>query len=94
MTEYPVICVQYSDDPITISYVGLYSKEGALPTHPRSMVISNLDAGHKYRTYFKENGKWFEGAFVQKTSNGKFITTDPNETEKDNLGNLLNCQPN
>lgn len=91
MTEYAVICVQYSDDPKRISYVGLYSKDDPMPTHTRSKVISNLDADHKYRTYFKENGKWSKGALVQKTSNGKFITTDPNETEKDNLGNLPPC---
>lgn len=91
MVEYSVICVNYSDDPKRISYVGLYSKSDKLPTHSRSHVITNLDAGHQYRTWFNKNGKWIKGALVEKTPNGVFITTDPNETTKDNLGNLPSC---
>ena len=37
-------------------------------------LITNIDAGHVYHTWFNENGKWIKGALVEKTSNGKFIT--------------------
>ncbi len=92
MTEYAVICVVDSTDPDRIHHVGLYTKGSESITHLRSTVIANIDAGHVYYTWFSENGKWKKGALVQKTSNGKFITTDPNNTTKDNLGNLPDCR--
>lgn len=92
MTDYAIICVVNSTNPEHIHHVGLYT-EGLKPiTHLRSTVIANITAGHVYHTWFIKNGKWIKGVLVKKTSNGKFITTDPNCTTKDNLGNLPDCR--
>jgi len=92
MTKYSIICVVNSTDPKRIHHVGLYTKSSKPITHTRSKVIENIDGGHQYYTWFNENSKWIKGALVQKTYDGMFITTDPNETTKDNLGNLPDCR--
>ena len=92
MAEYAIICVVNSTNPEHIHHVGIYTKGTEPITHLRATVIANIDAGHTYYTWFSENGKWKKGALVQKTPNGKFITTDPNNITKDNLGNLSDCR--
>ena len=55
----------------------------------RLEVVSDLKSV-TYMTIYAENGQWNLGSKVHHvTENGKsFISTDPNETTKDNLGNL------
>ena len=92
MTEYAIICVVNSTNPEHIHHVGIYVKDSDPIDHMRSTVISNIDAGHTYYTWFKKNGNWIKGALVEKTFDGKFITTDANNTTSDNLGNLPDCR--
>ena len=92
MADYAIICVVNSTNPEHIHSVGLYTKGSEPITHLRSTVIANIDAGHVYHTWFNENGEWNKGALVEKTSDGKFITTNPNNTTSDNLGNLPDCR--
>lgn len=58
----------------------------------RSEVVSDLNSGKTYVTitYNKIKNTWHRGEDVQtkKVENDVFVTTDPNETTKDNLGEL------
>ena len=92
VTEFHIICVVNSTNPSHIHHVGVYSKNSKPIKHPRSTVINNIDAGHTYYTWFFKNKKWNKGSQVQKTPDGKFITTNPNNTIKDNLGDLPDCR--
>ncbi len=53
------------------------------------LVVKDLIDGKTYKTAYQENdGKWREGEDVRLVANTGFITTDPNTTTRDNLGNL------
>lgn len=57
----------------------------------RANVVSNLKAGKTYMTiYQNENKEWKKGEDVRikKVDGTEYITTDPNETKRDNLGKL------
>ncbi|MCP4228854.1 MAG: DUF3892 domain-containing protein [bacterium] len=63
---------------------------GISETVSRVNVISSLEKGFTYVTIYKENGKWNKGEDVRIISvNGKkYIRTDANKKEADNLGEL------
>jgi len=66
--------------------------EGTITRKKRLEVVSDLNSGDTYITIIFENSKnvWKIGEEVQtkKVGSNIFITTDPNETTKDNLGEL------
>ena len=55
----------------------------------RIIVVKDLKDGKTYKTIYQDNDrKWREGEHVRLVANTGFITTDPNTTTRDNLGNL------
>ncbi len=57
----------------------------------RMTVATNLKNNYSYMTIYTSNDdKWKKGEEVRiiKVGASEFITTDPNETKKDNLGKL------
>jgi len=53
------------------------------------LVVKDLIDDKTYKTAYQENdGKWRMGEDVRLVANTIFITTDPNTTTRDNLGNL------
>ena len=55
----------------------------------RNIVANDLKNGKSYKTIYKDNqGKWKQGEDVRLIGSTGFITTDPNKTTRDNLGNL------
>jgi len=55
----------------------------------RNIVVDDLKKGLTYKTIYRnQNNKWRIGEDVKIISNSGFITTDPNTTTRDNLGEL------
>lgn len=57
----------------------------------RSEIIKSIEVDKKkYRTAIEKNGEWIigEDVHVVPIKGKKYIRTDKNETEEDNLGNL------
>lgn len=93
--DYVITCVNYTSDGDKISTVGVHedtgSSLGVRSTWHRDQVVRKLNDGKTFVTATKTSeGKWQKGASVHATKKG-FISTDPNETKKDNLGSLPEC---
>lgn len=93
--DYAVTAVQYNYDETEIKQVKRRDVgEDALSsatTIDRSTVVSDIESGTDYTTALKkDNGKWALGEeiHVVKINGEKFIRTDQNETEEDNLEDL------
>ena len=55
----------------------------------RNIVADDLRKGLRYKTIYQDqNNKWAVGKDVRIITNTGFITTDPNSTTRDNLGDL------
>lgn len=56
----------------------------------RDEVIDKIESGRSFMTIYRNNGKWRKGEDVHiiKVKGKKFIRTDNNEKESDNLGDL------
>ena len=55
----------------------------------RNIVVDNLRKGLRYKTiYQSQNNKWKMGEEIRIIPNSGFITTDPNTTTRDNIGNI------
>ena len=55
----------------------------------RIIVVKDLKDRKAYKTNYQDNDrKWRESEHVRLVANTGFITTDPNTTTRDNLGNL------
>ena len=59
----------------------------------RAIINAIKDHDYVYRVRYKENGNWRYGAKVRAVpeSNPKYIRTDKNNTEKDNLEHIQEC---
>jgi hypothetical protein len=60
----------------------------------RQDVVRSIEAGRTYVTIFHENGRWKKGEDVHVVTirSQKYLRTDRNAIEKDNLGSLPEYQ--
>ncbi len=93
--DYLISAVRYNKDNTHIIMVKQRIDKGDKISPPdevsRLTVVTNLKNNYSYMTIYKNNNdKWKMGEEVKiiKVGNSEFITTDPNETKKDNLGKL------
>ncbi len=94
--DYLIFAVHYNADHSRIENVKCYQDMGdTLGTTvillSREQVIGSIEAGNTYMTITRNNdGKWKQGARVEiiTVNYKKYIRTDRNRTEKDNLENL------
>lgn len=92
--DYLISAVRYNTAETHIGEVRVHEDDGdsvsAASIEKRSTVVSRLEAGYTFVTIIKGEGKWKRGAKVDIiTVNGtKYIRTDADATEEDNLGNL------
>lgn len=92
--DYLISAVRYNTAGTHIEELRVHKDKGdsvgAAATEKRSTVVSQLEAGYTFVTITEGEGKWKRGAKVGLvTVNGtKYIRTDADATEKDNLGNL------
>ena len=96
MAEYYATAVWFENhDKDTISYLALQSSsEGIGPAYKKSKeeVIELLTEHSVFTAQWDyESDIWVRGAQVHvvDNKNGKFLRTNPANTEKDNLGHLL-----
>ena len=93
--DYLISAVRYNDDHTHIIMVKQRIDKGNEVGSPNEVsrldVVTNLKNNYSYMTIYQSNeDKWKRGEEVRiiKVGNSEFITTDPNETKKDNLGKL------
>lgn len=93
--DYLISAVRYNAEHSHIVQVKQHQDSGdsvkASTIVPRSTVVANLKARTTYMTIYKDNdGKWKKGeeVIIKPVEGTEYITTDPNETKKDNLGEL------
>ena len=91
--DYLISAVQYNIQHTHIVKVYRHLDAGDNVKNPnivnRMIVTNDLDLGKTYKTIFKNNkGQWTQGEDVRLIGSTGFITTDPNCTTRDNLGNL------
>lgn len=92
--DYLISAVRYNTDDTHIIMVKQHNDKGdKISTSEevaRLTVVNNLKSDHSYMTIYDDDGKWKKGEEVRiiRVGNSEFITTDPNETKKDNLGKL------
>ena len=93
--DYLISAVQYNNDKTHIIMVKQHIDQVDNVSPPvevsRLDVVINLKNNDSYMTIYEANeGQWKRGEEVEiiKVGNSEFITTDPNETKKDNLGEL------
>ncbi len=95
--DYLISEVQYVETATTkhISKVKVHTdlgeSVGGSVTWSREDVVNAIDLNSTFMTIFKGvNGSFNKGAKVEKIkiNNEWFITTEPDKTKKDNLGNL------
>ena len=94
--DYLISCCNYEDNHIEKVGVREHSNGGVGPANiqTRTWVLGRMDAGYSFCTITKDSsGEWRKGALVNiVTVNGKrYLRTDANRTEKDNLGELPKC---
>ncbi len=87
--DYYIIAVHYknSDNKTLIEKVKLFDGSEKF----RSTVVTNIENGQTVMTYVKgKDEKYSDGAVVNvvKIDEIKYIRTDKNSTERDNLDNL------
>ncbi|MBX8541077.1 DUF3892 domain-containing protein [Pseudomonas cichorii] len=96
MTDFYISAIQKDTSQTHIEKVRVHKVNGdhfgsGLVTD-REFVANLIDLGHTTFKTIVENkttGKWNIGAVIHVTD-GNYLTTDPNKTKKDNLGNLPN----
>ena len=91
--DYLISAVQYNIQRTQILNVQRHLDTGkgvASPNIVNRMIVANdLKSGKTYKTIFKNNqGQWKPGEDIRLIGTTGFITTDPNCTTRDNLGNL------
>ncbi len=93
--DYCISAVSYSEDPKHIKEAEVRQEEGNMigpgKIWSRSQVVSSIESGDSFITILKsEDGKWKRGEDVHiiEVKGEKYIRTDKNEIEKDNLGDL------
>lgn len=89
--DYMISAVCYDDNGDRIVKVERYASKYGDPTRvKKSRVVRNLEKGKTYVTIRKDNGDWKKGEDVHIVSVGgeKFIKTNENKKETDNLGDL------
>lgn len=60
----------------------------------RNQVVELMMQGKIFKTVFRENGKWKDGASVERYRWGNeiYLQTEPNWTPRDNLTKLPQCR--
>jgi len=93
--DYAVTAVQYNHDETEIKQVERYEVgESSLlnkTTVGRATVVADIESGSDYTTALKnDNDKWSLGEeiHVLEINGEKYIRTDQNNTEEDNLEDL------
>ncbi len=95
--DYLIFSVHYNTSHSQIIEVKTRQQEStgiskSITIKKRSEVLSDLNSGDTYITitFDKFRNSWHKGEEVQtkKVGSNVFITTDPNETTNDNLGEL------
>ena len=91
--DYLISAVQYNIQHTHIVKVYRHLDVGDNVANPniinRMIVANDLNLGKTYKTIFKNNkDQWTQGEDVRLIGSTGFITTDPNCTTQDNLGNL------
>jgi hypothetical protein len=94
--DYLISCCSYEENHIEKVGVREHSNGGvgSVTIQTRSWVLGRMDARYSFCTIVKDSaGEWRKGALVNiVTVNGKrYLRTDANRTEKDNLGELPKC---
>ena len=88
--DYLISAVRYNDDHTRIVQVKQHVDNdktvGQGEIVSRQTVIDNIESGKTYMTI--RGGKQGEHVQIKTKGSEKFITTNPNETTKDNLGEL------
>jgi hypothetical protein len=95
--DYCINAVRYDKDETFIEKVTVKEDEGDSlgpeEIKKREWVVDKIEDGYTFVTTKKNNdGKWIKGedVHVVKIKGKKYIRTDKNNTESDNLGNLPN----
>ena len=93
--DYCISAVTYSEDPKHIKEAKVHEDRGDTiePSKiwSRSEIVSNIESGHSFITILRtEDEKWKRGEDVHiiEVKGEKYIRTDKNEIEEDNLGDL------
>lgn len=93
--DYCISAVSYSEDPKHIKEAKVHEDrgDGIGPGEiwSRSQIVSSIESGYSFITILKtEDDKWKRGEDVHiiEVKGKKYIRTDKNEIEEDNLGEL------
>lgn len=93
--DYCISAVRYSDAPRHIIRAKVHEDKGdtigEAEEWTRLEIVKKIENGRTFVTIFKtENGKWRKGEDVHviEIRGKKYIRTDKNEIEEDNLGSL------
>lgn len=94
--DYLIECVTYNNNQIdTVRWYTVVNNKPSKPakSKTRAEVINAIENGRDIRTIYKKDGKWKLGSQVKHyTLNGiTYITTEGNETTRDNLGEIAKC---
>lgn len=94
-TNYGISCVRHNADGTQIEKLFVHVLIYGIPMFPemlaRDDVIARIKAGKNFITLIKDaDGRLVHGEKIHPLKE-KFLRTDPNETEEDNLGELPNC---
>lgn len=92
--DYAVTGVRYSSDRAEISELEVRACQaadlGPAQMQKRSVVIASIESGTRYVTATRSGGRWVKGATVEVVvvKGQKYLRTDRNQVERDNLENL------
>ena len=92
--DYCISAVSYTEDPKHISKAKVHKDKGEEigtgETWNRSQIVSSIESGDSFITIYKSDNKWKRGNDVHiiEVKGKKYIRTDRNATEEDNLGDL------
>lgn len=98
MADFYITAIKFSNDNTHISQVLIHKPhgEGRMykgEIYTKNQVVRLLEQGYKVETanYNYKKGNWIIGANVGIVSvdSKKYLRTDPDSIESDNLGNLL-----
>ncbi|MEY1422593.1 DUF3892 domain-containing protein [Morganella morganii] len=88
MTDFYISAIRMDKTSQHIEFVKVFEPGKSMSVSSRQFIGELINTGKiEFRTAIHMNGKWKAGAVVRVTSAG-YITTDPNGTTLDNLGNL------
>ena len=92
--DYLITAVRFKKEKRHIELVKIWKDESNQvsnpQTVPRSSIVSAIERGTSFMTAYDKGGRWWRGAAVETVLiNGtKFIRTDQDRIEEDNLGEL------